>query len=936
MIPVESKTVYTYNPNSTIEQDLKFPGVMFTLGSPVIHRDGSNESPSCTVSTTGMTEKEYKLNESITIPVNMVFNYISNAYDFGKIDLGHVNGVFPNDDHIKKMYYSYALRRYIGDIYGMTSHPGVSGYGYTNYYDAYKNGSNASTSGSLTLTEIINGVYEDRVSLFSDITVPGAYQTFLNIKSITFSTDVPLNFTVKITPAITAGNTNPTEITRRVNTTSSNLHVTANLSYNNCALVTASTLYDRLNNGNTYYKNHSYFYSKSNDNSDNTLYNSLVSVSNYYDINYYKKNYTQYTDGVNSSSSNNFFFSNLLTDPTNIPYNKRIITSGHSSSGGSGMCVIPLSNEFQSKTYRNKIKPSIHLFANTFTITRPAIDYEDNTFAKIEIVIDGVSGYEESVHKEGTINIENIELDVRSISLASKKDIEPNEAKASVLIIGSYGDVSGEDKKTSLYYLRELYSQASTFLEHNPDYLNNDLDPRTLGYGMATISSTLQDINEVQSEYELPFNSNMYKNVTILGNGVKLTRMKTADPTIWIDHNSLKIDGYAPKDLNGFVKNTLSSNKHTISFKISYPTESVDTISGLPYPDVIFGVKLYNSYDTAGTNSSIPIHGRYVSLPTDVRITNDNQSVSYLLNIDSSYINKSYNTLNGSSKYPAVKIDPHSPGITVAINDIEMTRLFNSNDRWHDGENIDYYILKRGSSASVTIYLSDVKDIDIATKHLARVFDIGITAVNAEYKEDQIDSLGHQTRPKEEEKYRYYTSQISSDELSYNGNINPVGGFGTMFIQEGLPKNTETPYSFYDSIITDPSTPIDIVNVGDEIAKSPTNTPIPESQKLVLNSRDLSIVTLPPALVNYINEGSVNQLGTFQNTHKMKEEYYTKHYIYEYDDVDGLCLTDDMLLIDFSGGQNIGTYKCTASFLAEGVSGTLDNMHITPAGHTAS
>lgn len=961
---------YSYDVNRSVNDELNFPGVVFTLGTPYVKVDETAKS--CEIT----TEEEYntntpnihvtkKINQVIgketVIPINAVFKYIVNSYDFGIQenpyffeDYDDYSKAFPSNEEFSndgKNYgfnvYSYFFRRYMGDynaksenynnnkintpnyaallypddmFIDTTNFSGIAADEYLiegKYLDLF-NGvvygisditcegqfdkiNNVLTASKTTISFINNnyGVRPDPI-MFTDAP-NNFFTTYLGIKSITLISDKPIKFRIEI-PGINTLDTH-NGFTKEFEITSSNVNKPFTVNIDNPAqavLIDSSTLYTVIRgNYDTDSVTFRNFYKTNNYNNQYATLENSADI----DVNNYKESNVIYTYGAaqNYTDYSNVKFFDTILDPAEIAENKQMLQY-YTGDGGLQNVLFPLGNNIHKKTKG----VGTHLFANVFTFDMNKYS-PNNHIAKIKIIVSGPKSYEESLETQANINITDIKLSIYNDIVKGNDKLygTTDDASINILIAGSnYNtDIPDTSEDLSTYqWPTGINTIAAIFATFKQTVYNGDsfaILPKHgmlgAGYCMAKVGTTLSqfinstDINSIDGD--IPYNARMVNNISVVGNGVSILPCATADPLIKIDQTSLTIDGYSVTDLNGYVKNVLSSDKHTIKFNITAAT-GVDS-SGLAHGDLVFGVKVYNINEL--NNSSFNM-GKYINLPTVKYKTTDNQYVSYLLKINSNYIQTTLADHNA----------------IVDISDIEVsgdTNLLTTQ------ASIKYYTLKHDKTATITLSLSNITDVDEITKYIARVFDVCLI-VN---KLDGVDIEHPDTNAR-----RFFLSGLSNDDIIDNTDVvgySEAGGIGTMFIQEGIKKSEDVPFLF-DSIEAGQ----DIINVGDELPSEPLS----QAMKLALNYRDLSIKVMPYTLVNYIN--TYSGAGTIASTGEMKDEY--KPYLYDWHVNDGLCLDKNTFVIDLyatspkcTDTRYWGTYKSTMSFITSTLYERLDKMN---------
>lgn len=966
---------YSYDVNRSVNDELNFPGVVFTLGTPYVKVDETTKS--CEITTkeeyntsTPNSNATKKINQVIgeetVIPINVVFKYIVNSYDFGIQEnpyfYGEYSRSFPSDKEFSnngKNYgfnvYSYFFRRFMGDYnakannsnraintpnYASLLHPesrfiSIDDDGVLNsyiiagkYLDLFNGVAHGISSimcegefdrinnvlaASKTTIFFINNNYDNygvrsNPIMFTD--APNNFFTsYLGIKSITLISDKPIKFRIEI-PGINTLNAH-NGFTKEFEITSSNVNKPFTININNPAqavLIGSSTLYTVIR-GNydadpvtfrNFYKTNNY----------NNQYATLENDTDI-DVNNYKSSNVIYTYGAAQSDTdyNNVKFFNTVLDPAGIAEDKQMLQY-FTGDGDLQNVLFPLGNNIHKKT--NGV--GTHLFANVFTFDMNKY-FPNNHIAKIKIIVSGPKSYEESLETQANINITDIKLAVYNDIVKGNDKLYgiTDDASINILIAGSsyHADIPDTNTDLSAYKWPTGINTIATIFAAFKQILYNgdqstDLPKHGIlgaGYCMAKVGTTLSqfinttDVNHIDSD--IPYNARMVNNVNVVGNGVSILPCITADPLIKIDQTSLTIDGYSVTDLNGYVKNVLSSDKHTIQFNVKAATGK--NPAGLVYGDIVLGVKVYNINEL--DNSSFN-DGKYINLPTIKYETVDNQYVSYLLKINSNYIQSAFSEYSSNANISDIKVTRDASLLTTQVG-------------------VKYYTLKHDKTATITLSLSNITDTDEITRYIARIFDVCLI-VN---KLDDVDiehpdySYFDGTNAR-----RFFLSGLSNDDIIDNTDVvgySEAGGIGTMFIQEGIKKSEDVPFLF-DSVDTGQDQ--DIINVGDELPSEPLD----QAMKLALNYRDLSIKVMPYTLVNYIN--TYSGAGTIESTGEMKDEY--KPYLYDWHVNDGLCLDKDTFVIDLyetsskcTDTRYWGTYKSTMSFIKSTLYERLDKMN---------
>lgn len=954
---------YSYDVNRSVSDELNFPGVVFTLGTPYVKVDETAKS--CVITTKEETNAPdsnatKKINQVIgketVIPINAVFKYIVNSYDFGiqenpcfSAAYSEYSDAFPDDNEFSnngKDYgfnvYTLFFRRFMGDYktkpeissnykrntpnYAallspstfITIHDDIEGYTIEGQYLDLFNGvaygiSSITCEGqyndyddilaATNTTIAFNNNYGVRSKPIMFTDAPNNFFTsYLGVKSITLQSDKPIKFKIEI-PGINTLDTH-NGFTKEVEIPADKVNEPFTIDIDNPAqavLIDSATLYRVIRGDHTDPVTFRNFYATSN---DNNQYDTLESDTDI-DVNNYKgkgsdvtytygaaKDYTDYNTNVK-------FFD---LDPAHIAGNKQMLHTGDLQN-----VLFPLGNNIHKKT--NGV--GTHLFANVFTFDINKYS-PNNDIAKIKIIISGPKSYEESLKTQAKINITGIELSVYNdiVKGTDKSYGTTVDASINILIAGSTYDTDIPDITGDLstyQWPTGINTIATVFAAFKQKVYNDDL-PATLhkhgilgaGYCMAKVGTTLsQCMNSTDSSTDVngdfPFNAKLVNNVSVVGNGVSILPCTTADPLIKIDQSSLTIDGYSVTDLNGYVKNVLSPDKHTIKFNVTAATG--ETPTGLVHGNIVFGVKVYNINEL--DNSSFN-DGKYINLPTVKYETKDNQYVSYLLKINSNYIQSAFSKYNTKANISDIKVTGDASILTTPTQ-----------------TDVKYYTLEHGKTATITLSLSNITDTDEITRYIARIFDICLI-VN---KLDGVDIEHPDANAR-----RFFLSGGSNDNIIDNTDVvgySEVGGIGTMFIQEGIKKSEDVPFLFDDA---EAGQDKDIINVGDELPSEPLD----QAMKLALNYRDLSIKVMPYTLVNYIN--TYSGAGTIESTGEMKDEY--KPYLYDWHINDGLCLDKDTFVIDLNDTSSKcpdtkywGTYKSTMSFIKSTLYERLDKMN---------
>lgn len=961
---------YSYNVNRSVNDELNFPGVVFTLGTPYVKVNETAKS--CEITTKTRTNSVYQvIGQKTIIPVNTVFKYIANSYDFGTYNARQTatmstSTFLPTNTSGKFGYYIYDLylRRYLGDIIPSKVSSGrdvnlsnyylfstdakgtfvstnmVEGSLITGTYNSLFNGvaknisitstveyidvknpnatdeSNAMVEVMQCGTEITRGTRVTYPTFYSDSVNSIDFSAYLGIKSITIQSTKDINPSIYITPANITGSINNSIVLTDFNKTTNTDNITYKFTVPNpekIALVSAAKLRDNVlgkfassaNETNPVtYKNFYDFnvYNPNTGGMTTIKYNNL-DASTLRDVNLYDPlagiSYGHVTYGSPTSyddSSNNVFFA--LNYET-LAEDKQMQT--YYSQGGEYInTIIPLGKNIHSKSNG----PGLHLFANIFTNYTSQDSTMNNAFGKdfanIEIQLESPVSYEDSIDKQTTVNIVNIELGVYYID---------NRDRVNIYVAGSKRTAQEDgasSKPSDMNEIRVAYNRFDSlkfnFAESVPGFTLDDVavgyaanEINEAGYCMANVSSTFYQ-NDGKTTGDIPYNKNICKNVQIVGDGVTTLACKTAKPLIKIDKSSLTIDGYSVMDLNGYVKNVLSSDKHIIKFNIT-AADGIDESTNMPYGDVILGVK---PYDISDFNNASFNDGKYLNLPTVKYETSDKQYVSYLLKINSNYIQDTLIQYNTKANISNISITGSATYVT-------------------EQDNVNYYKLERGKSATIAVSISNINTDDLYS-NIARVFDICVIVNKYEdYDPDDPDYTIDNILA-----CKFFLSGISNDDIIDKTDVvgySEAGGIGTMFIQEGIKKSEDVPFLF-DSDETEQ----DIINVGDELPSEPLD----QAMKLALNYRDLSIKVMPYTLVNYIN--TYSGAGTIESTGEMKDKY--KPYLYDWHVNDGLCLDKDTFVIDLyetsskcTDTRYWGTYKSTMSFIKSTLYERLDKMN---------
>lgn len=958
---------YSYDVKKSYNDELNFPGVVFTLGTPYVKVDETAKS--CEITTEEQLDNRIKKIEQVigketVVPVNTVFKYITNSYDFGINDISNMQ-LYPEDKNVLPAsnistnfgftIYNRFFRRFLGDVDPRNA-PGASNAIVTNYYSLrphseqsdeieqfikYNTIDPRDVSG--TYEQLFNGVVYSNtrnIEIYGDImdsswstvqnankcNIPtfytdanngdasdGGFITYLGVKRILVKTNKRINFKIRISPVktwkyhntILLDSTN-TNVCTILEIEDDSVEYKYLYEFNipepeNAALVTSQALYTNIrgnSNDNVTFRD---FYNKNNTQYYKNLERGTLDVNNFIDT----KTNVQYTFGAIQTSSEYSlcsFFNNISgLDPANLNDENKLKVY-ESDDGDYINTIIPLGNEIHSVT-----TPGLHLFANVFTNYRKHDTSLINDFAQIEIVLNSVQSYEESVSSQVSIKLGNVTLGVFN-DLKKNNDTVYGDSSvdgsANIFIAGvsnTSGQTSNKLYPTSMREIFDIYRYfCTTFgLGHG-----ESIDPVNkhqifgAGYCMATVASTLSQYKKTTIGGDLPYNAKMFSNTDVVDTDVSIIAARTAPATIRIDRSSLKVDGYSVNDLNGYVKNLLSSDKHVISFDISAPDGT--SSQGLPYGEIVFSVKTYdiNNFDNLNFDAC-----NYVNLPTVKYKTADNQYVSYLLKINACYLLDYLTPVAGPR--PSMDSSIYVAGAMRPIND-EYT----------------YYKLSPGKTASITIIIPQITSADIGSD-LARVFDVCIAVddcANSNFPWGDYDVFNSGTSSK------IFLSRLSNDDIIDNTDVvgySEAGGIGTMFIQEGIKKSEDVPFLFDDA---EAGQDKDIINVGDELPSEPLD----QAMKLALNYRDLSIKVMPYTLVNYIN--TYSGAGTIESTGEMKDEY--KPYLYDWHVNDGLCLDKDTFVIDLyetsskcEDTRYWGTYKSTMSFIKSTLYERLDKMN---------
>ena len=956
---------YSYDVKKSYEDELNFPGVVFTLDTPYVKVDETTKS--CEITTEeqidgkhddGIKKVEQIIGKETVVPVNTVFKYITNSYDFGIDSMPRFAGenVLPTSNTSTNFgftIYDKFFKRFLGDVDPRNA-PGTSNAIITNYYSLRPHSEESGeiehfikyeTEEPLTVTgtytRLFNGVVYNttgNIEIYGDpinsswsivqnaekYSIPmfytdanngeantGGFITYLGVKKIYMRTNKRINFKIRISPVRTwkyhntilldSANTNVCTILEIADDS-----VEYKYMYEfkipepeNAALVTARTLYNKIRGNSHDNVTFRDFYNKNTTQYYKNLENGTADVNNFIDT----TNNVQYTLGAiktSSEYSSHLFFNNISgLDPANLNDENKLKVY-ESGDGDYINTIIPLGNEIHSVT-----TPGLHLFANVFTNYRKHDTSLTEDFAQIEIVLNSVQSYEESVNSQVSIKLDNVILGVFNDLQKNKETIYGDasvDGSANIFIAG-VANLSGQSSNklypTSTREILDIYHYFLTTFGINQDEILDPVNKHQIfsaGYCMATIASTLSQYKKNTIGGDLPYNAKMFSNTDVVGNGVSVTAARTAPASIKIDQTSLKIDGYSVNDLNGYVRNLLSSDKHVISFDISAPNGI--SSEGLPYGEIVFGIKTYdiNNFDNLNFDAC-----NYVNLPTVKYKTADNQYVSYLLKINACYLLDYLTPVVGPR--PSMDSSIYVTGAARPVND-EYT----------------YYKLSPGETASITIIIPQITSTDIGSD-LARVFDICIAVddrANSNFPWEDYDIFNSKTSSK------IFLSGISNDDIIDKTDVvgySEAGGIGTMFIQEGIKKSEDVPFLF-DSDETEQ----DIINVGDELPSEPLD----QAMKLALNYRDLSIKVMPYTLVNYIN--TYSGAGTIESTGEMKDKY--KSYLYDWHVNDGLCLDKDTFVIDLyetsskcTDTRYWGTYKSTMSFIKSTLYERLDKMN---------
>lgn len=957
---------YSYDVNRSVNDELNFPGVVFTLGTPYVKVDETTKS--CEIT----TEESYKSNipdnnnvtkkinqvigQETVIPINAVFKYIVNSYDFGIYNTPPAVSLMFTKDSLSvygSCVFSHFFRRYLGDIDSYISRgvtKGITNYPYiTNpesqfiikHADGFTSGNFLST---FNLVANIGSVSSDGQTIsgkklgrafYTDSPAPAPqgingsdnhnpnnknnlFSSYLAIKSITVVSNKAINFKIRIVPTDTLKSHNT--IIRDCNIDDAHVNIPVKFDIQDptqAVLTTSAALYavtrgyttsSTTQSDSVTFRN---FYK-----SDDKNYYTKLDYQSNLDVNNYLVNGKLISYGTNNgtatSDSQSFFYD--ICNPSSLTDDKKLMIH-YTSDRNPLNTIIPMGSNIHDLVDNS----GLHLFANvlTYDASKSAIAFVSNKFAKIEFVFNSVNSYEESVDSSVNINITDIELsvynDIKTYDVSGNEHIEyasTSDPDINILVSGSkYStiDDSIKDFPTSIAAIAKIYKlfgqQLYNLQYDQGEYVYNktvkDFPVYGAGYTAATISSTFAKSNVSGNSVrgDIPYNMNMVNNTNIVGHGVSILPCATADPLIKINQTSLTIDGYSITDLNGYVKNVLSPDKHTIKFNITAAIGA--NSSGLAYGNLVFGVKVYNINEL--DNSSFDM-GKYINLSTVKYETIDNQYVSYLLRINSNYIQTVLAGYNAIVNISDIEVSGDASLLTTQVG-------------------VKYYTLKHGKTATITLSLSNITDTNEITRYIARVFDVCLI-VN---KLDDVD-IEHPDYSYFDNKnaHRFFLSGLSNDDIIDKTDVvgySEAGGIGTMFIQEGIKKSEDVPFLF-DSDETEQ----DIINVGDELPSEPLD----QAMKLALNYRDLSIKVMPYTLVNYINRYS--GAGTIESTGEMKDEY--KPYLYDWHVNDGLCLDKDTFVIDLyetsskcEDTRYWGTYKSTMSFIKSTLYERLDKMN---------
>lgn len=950
---------YSYDVNRSVNDELNFPGVVFTLDTPYVKVDETAKS--CEIT----TEEEYNTNtpnnnatkkinqvigEEIVIPLNAVFKYIVNSYDFGIYNTPPVvSSAFPVNSlsTYGSCVFSHFFRRYLGDVnpYMNTITRDITDYAYllnpTNQFISVNSADIGVASGKFLSTfngvamvnsvssdgQTING-YELSPIFYTDSPSPAPqgsvgsdnhnpnninnlFSSYLAIKSISITSDKPIKFKIRITPTNTLKTHNTIICDCNIDETQINTPVKFEIQDpTQAVLATSSALYAVTRGYTTSASQQSdtvtfrNFYKSNNVN----YYINLDSGSDH-DVNNYMIDGQLISHGTNKGTNvpgEHIFFYDIC-NPSDLPDDKKLMTY-YTGDGDHLNTIIPLGTNIHDVVDNS----GLHLFANVLTYDTSKSAIAPNRFAKVEIVLNAVNSYEESVAATANINVTNVELsvynDIKTYDSSGNTHIDygsTSEPNINILVAGGTYSVTDDSIKNyptsiaSIALMYRIFGKTLYNFESSEYYSNKTVKEFPIfgaGYAAAKISSTFAKIGRIVKG-DIPYNTNMVKNINIVGNGVSILPCVTADPLIKIDQTSLTIDGYSITDLNGYVKNVLSSDKHTIKFNVKAVTGK--NPAGLAYGDLVLGVKIYNINEL--NNSSFNL-GKYINLPTVKYETVDNQYVSYLLKINSNYIQSAFSEYTSKANISDIEVTGDASLLTTQVG-------------------VKYYTLKHGKTATITLSLSNITDTNEITRYIARIFDVCLI-VN---KLDDVDiehpdySYFDGTNAR-----RFFLSSLSNDNIIDKTDVvgySEAGGIGTMFIQEGIKKSEDVPFLFDFG-----ETEQDIINVGDELPSEPLD----QAMKLALNYRDLSIKVMPYTLVNYIN--TYSGAGTIESTGEMKDEY--KPYLYDWHVNDGLCLDKDTFVIDLyetsskcEDTRYWGTYKSTMSFIKSTLYERLDKMN---------